>query len=380
LGEIPVDREFARALAEETPMARLSRLGHDVAEHAIEVQLPFLQRVLPQFRLVPAAMGDQNYALCHALGTAVARLAAGGDTLLVASSDLSHYHAYDAAASLDAKTLRAIEEFDPLNLSRHFEQRRGEACGAGPMVAAMIAAKRLGATAATVLQYQNSGDTAGDRERVVGYGAVAFGNSESAVRDEEEACPLTLPERETLLKIAREAVETVVRGMRLSHGAAAVDLATFAQRRGAFVTLTKSGDLRGCIGQVAAVEPLHLTVFRVAAMAAQKDPRFRPVSIDELAELRYEISVLSPLQRVRELAEVRIGRDGLLVRRGGLEGLLLPQVAVERNWDAVAFVAQTCRKAALPRGAWRDPRTALFRFTAEVFGTGERDLTPQALG
>jgi AmmeMemoRadiSam system protein B len=178
LGEVPVDREFAAELAEMSSAIELSGLGHrhtdSRTEHGIEVQLPFLQRTLKQFRLVPVVMGDQDYGLCREVGVAIAELAAGTDTLLVASSDLSHYHPYQEAVSRDRKTLRAIEEYDPLNLARHLEARTCEACGGGPIVAAMIAAERLGAHRAQVLHYANSGDTSGDRGRVVGYGAVAF--------------------------------------------------------------------------------------------------------------------------------------------------------------------------------------------------------------
>src|ERR1035438_10252944 len=155
----------------ETCLIKLSPVGHtpsaDRPEHAIEVQLPFLQRVIGQFQLVPIIMGDQGRDACRALGVALAKLVAGTNTLIVASSDLSHYPTYDEAEKLDHKTLKAIEEYDYFDLSRNLELRVWEACGGGPIVATMIAAERLGATQAKLLDYANSGDTAGDHSRAV---------------------------------------------------------------------------------------------------------------------------------------------------------------------------------------------------------------------
>ena len=149
------------------PLIKLSSRGHTPtpqgAEHALEVELPCLQRVLGDFQLVPVVMGDQSYESSRALGVALAKLIQGGDTLIVASSDLSHYHPYDEAVRIDHKTLNALQDWDYLSMSRNFETRVWEACGGGPIVAAMIAAERLGANQAEVLKYANSGDITGDR-------------------------------------------------------------------------------------------------------------------------------------------------------------------------------------------------------------------------
>ena len=166
------------------------------AEHALEVQLPWLQRTLGEFKLVPIIMGDQNYGLERALGRALAKALlaetpeARAQTLILVSSDLSHYHAYDYANNVDHQTLQAIEDWDYLSLSRNFAMwERGvqtwEACGGGPIVAGMIAAEGLGATHAQLLKYANSGDATGDKTRVVGYGAVAITRDKSGGRQEE---------------------------------------------------------------------------------------------------------------------------------------------------------------------------------------------------
>ena len=138
--------------------------------------------------------------------------------------------------------------------------------------------------------------------------------------------------------------------------------------RGAFVTLTENGQLRGCIGYTAAVQPLYETVRDAALSAATKDPRFPPVSENDLPKLAYEISVLSPFKKISDTNQIEVGKHGLLIRKGRYEGLLLPQVATDYQWDRLTFLQQTCRKAGLPTNAWQAPDTDIFIFSAFVFG------------
>ncbi|HEY8132410.1 MAG TPA: AmmeMemoRadiSam system protein A, partial [Thermoanaerobaculia bacterium] len=136
-----------------------------------------------------------------------------------------------------------------------------------------------------------------------------------------------------------------------------------------FVTLrTKRGDLRGCIGSIRAVEPLFKAVASSAVSAAFRDPRFFPVRPDEMPQLDLEISVMGPIEPVRDLAEIEVGRDGLIISKGRFAGLLLPQVATEYGWDREAFLDQACIKAGLPAGSWRLEETRIEKFAAEVFG------------
>lgn len=376
LGTIPVDKTFAAQLAKMDSTMKLSSRGHVAtpqgAEHALEVELPWLQRVLGDFQLVPIVMGAQNYESSRALGVALARLIHGSDTLIVASSDLSHYHPYDDAVKLDHKTLNALQDWDYFSMSRNFEARIWEACGGAPIVAAMIAAERMGANEARVLQYANSGDTTGDRSRVVGYSADVFlktGNTKAASRP----FSLNAQDRKELLDLARKSVERATRDGKLYQVSASSSDA-LNQERGAFVTLRKSGDLRGCIGYTSAVQPLYLTVRDTATFAAQRDPRFPPVSASELPQLDYEISVLSPLRRVLDVRQIKVGQHGLLMKNGTDEGILLPQVPVEEKWDRQTFLEQTCAKAGMRANCWKDENTDIFMFTAVVFG----DAPPQA--
>ena len=367
LGQVQVDQAFAAALAKSSKLIQLSGRGHTPtasgAEHAVEVQIPFLQRVLGEFKLVPIVMGDQSYEACRALGLALARNIHGGDTLIVASSDLSHYHPYNDAVRIDHKTLRAIEEWDYLSMVRNFEQQVWEACGGGPIVAAMIASERLGTQQAKLLAYANSGDTTSDRTRVVGYGSLVFYKGPRA--SAQPAFTLGEDEKAELFRIARRSVETVVRERKMLDLAGS-KLDALMQERGAFVTLKEKGELRGCIGYTAPMKPLALTVRDVAAYAAVNDTRFQPVSAQELGQLQYEISVLSPLRRVLDLSKIEVGRDGLVVKRGDYEGLLLPQVPTEQGWNRATFIEETCLKAGLLKDAWKDERTDIFAFTALV--------------
>jgi AmmeMemoRadiSam system protein A len=140
------------------------------------------------------------------------------------------------------------------------------------------------------------------------------------------------------------------------------------QERGAFVTLKKSGELRGCIGYMSSLKPLTLTVRDTATFAALRDPRFPPVTATELPRLEYEISVLSPLRRVLDVREIKVGEHGLLMKDDTHEGVLLPQVPVEERWDRQKFLEETCAKAGMRAGCWKDENTDIFQFTAVVFG------------
>ncbi len=177
----------------------------------------------------------------------------------------------------------------------------------------------------------------------------------------------TQEQQQFLLTLAREAVRSAVTREPMARTAEAE--APFTQPLGAFVTLHKAGDLRGCIGFPEPVYPLYETIIRSGISAALRDPRFPPVSSGELHALHIEISVLSPLRQATP-EEVEVGTHGLVIEQGGFRGLLLPQVPVEWGWTREEFLAQTCRKAGLPADAWRTGAT-LYTFTAEVFSEDE---------
>ena len=176
-------------------------------------------------------------------------------------------------------------------------------------------------------------------------------------------------EQALLLKIARDAVLSYLSGRAPSYPP--ITDGPLTGSYGVFVSLHEKSELRGCIGNVHSTKPLYRSVAEAAVSAAVGDPRFTPLTVLEMPRVDFEISVLSPMTKVDDVASVEVGRDGLMISRGGARGLLLPQVASSYGWDRERFLAETCRKAGLKPGAWKDGDTTIFRFTAYVFGEGK---------
>ena len=172
-------------------------------------------------------------------------------------------------------------------------------------------------------------------------------------------------DKQTLRQIALQAIRS--KCMKQPMPDIPVSSATLKEPRGAFVSLHTRGDLRGCIGMIEGFGPLSQTVKEMAVQAAFADPRFCPLNPDELADLDLEISVLTPLERIKDPSQIEIGKHGLLIRKKSRSGLLLPQVATEHGWDRHQFLEWTCRKASLPPKAWRDADTEIYVFSADIF-------------
>jgi len=370
LGLLPVEKELCRKLMEEKDLLRFAPQGH-AQEHSLEVQLPFLQEVLGEFKLVPIVIGDQSYRTCERVGQAISKAAEGKKVLLVASTDLSHFHSYDQAVKLDHVILESLKTFEPQKLAQDLDTGKGEACGGGPVIAVMVASKEMGANRARVLKYANSGDVTGDRSRVVGYAAAVFYKNPLAMEKEMGqrkagiSLGLTEGEKKTLRQIAQSAIEGRLKGARPAKVEALTEI--LKEMRGAFVSLHKRGQLRGCIGHIQGTKPLYQTVEEMAAAAAFEDPRFNPVAVEELKELELEISVLTPLRRIQDIAEIEVGKHGIYIKKGFHSGLLLPQVATQYNWERMTFLEETCRKAGLPRNAWKEKDAEIYLFSADIF-------------
>jgi hypothetical protein len=177
---------------------------------------------------------------------------------------------------------------------------------------------------------------------------------------------LTAKEKNTLLDIVKTAIAAKVNNKEIPE--LSIDSETLKEKRGAFVTLKKRGHLRGCIGYIKPVKALSETVQEMAVAAAFHDPRFPSLESDEIRDLTFEISVLSPLKRIKDINEIEVGKHGLYIVRGYKSGLLLPQVAVEYEWDKETFLKETCYKAGLPMQAWMDKETEIYIFSADYFG------------
>lgn len=368
LGVLPVDRELAGRLLAHGDGDVLSR-GFDEAhpENSIELQVPFMQVLLPGLSFVPVTMGSQDRGTCDAVAAAIIASVKRENrkVLVAASSDFSHFHGYDRAMKMDLATLGFIEKLNAAGLHDAIERGDSEACGYGPIRATMTVARARGCDSVRVLMYENSGDVTGDRSGVVGYAAVALMKS-----PEPEAKNVELSEAEEreLIAIARESIANALAGR--SFPGNRVRGKGLREPRGAFVTLKQRGVLRGCIGYIHPVKPLFETVADAARSAALDDPRFTSLTPGELTGVDIEVSVLEPLRRINTADEIEPGRHGLYITRGSRSGLLLPQVAREHHWDSITFLEETCIKAGLPPDSWRDSETAVYVFSARVIGEG----------
>ncbi len=371
LGVVPVDEELSKRMMEKRKEIQFLPEAH-AQEHSLEIQLPFLQVVLKTFKLIPIVMEPYwSWETCQYLATTIADTVKGKNVLLIASSDLSHFHSYNKAVELDKIVLNHIERFDPEGLNQDLSQGRCEACGGGPIISIMLAAKALGANKGKVLKYMNSGDVTGDRSRVVGYAAGLFyktaGGTETMKEEKKVGVDLGLndQEKKTLHHIAKTVIENKARGKAVPEFK--VDSSTLKENRGAFVTIQKKGQLRGCIGYIEGRGPLYKTVEEMAEAAAFRDPRFMPVSDKELPDLNIEISVLTPLRKITDVNEIEVGKHGIYIKKGWYSGLLLPQVATEYGWDRLTFLEHTCNKAGLPSHAWKDKSAEIYIFSADIF-------------
>jgi len=347
-------------------------LGEDTPEtweHSLEVQLPFLQCTLNDFSIVPIVFGQVDP---ERVAESILPFL-DDETLIVASTDLSHFHPYDDAKTLDTRTVKAICDLQDDQIAAD------DACGhAG--VQTLIDIARRKHWKARLLDYRNSGDTSGDKSRVVGYAAIAFFGTDDPVsaRSAKSGVPQFTPqERQFLLELARRSVAAAVTDGEAPKEDADVS-AKLRARQACFVTLTKNGDLRGCIGSIFPEESLYKAVIRRARSAAIEDTRFSPVSADELKKIEIEVSVLTVPKRLAFtslqdlLAKLRPGIDGVVLRVEDQQATYLPQV-----WEQLpnkrVFMNELAKKAGLPADAWMRPDATVMTYQVEAFKEkGER--------
>jgi AmmeMemoRadiSam system protein B/AmmeMemoRadiSam system protein A len=358
LGVVPVDREAVRLIS-SLPQIGESKAAH-AHEHSLEVHLPFLQAMLGMFALVPLVVGR---ASTEQVAQVLDRLWGGEETLIVISSDLSHYLGYEQAQETDRETARTI-------LMRRPQLNHHQACGATPVNGLLDVAQRRGLKP-ELFDLRNSGDTAGDHSRVVGYASVGF--FEPVARTGEVDSDLAQPDTrgEVLVPLARSAIGGI-----FGVASPVDERAAFLQEIGAtFVTLTRHGKLRGCIGSLQPHRSLLEDVKANAKAAAFLDPRFQPLTQTEFATTLVEVSVLSPSEPLEfgseqeALERIRPGIDGLIFEHGSRRGTFLPQV-----WESIPepaeFLRQLKRKAGLEPDFWAD-EVRLRRYTVVKFGEDE---------
>ncbi len=354
LGVVPVDRTGIDAILGLPDVQILDDAFE--GEHSLEVHLPFIQRTFPNAAVVPLVVGS---CAPQAVDAVLQRLWGGPETMIVVSSDLSHFHDYDTARGLDLAASQAIEAAQP-------EKLTGDAaCGFKPISGLLLRAQALDLRI-TTRDLRNSGDTAGDRRRVVGYGAYTLEYADEA--------RLTDAERTQLLDAAHQALEHVVRTGRPPEVSVESFPMPLRALRKTFVTLEIDGNLRGCIGTVQPVNPLVRDVVENTCKSAMQDPRFGPLTAAELPGVAITVSILShnrPLAFHDEadlLRQLRPGVDGLIIRDRGHGALFLPKV-----WDALPGKRDFLRQLKAKAGLDPDVETGTmqaFCFTAETFADG----------
>ncbi|MGH7150399.1 MAG: AmmeMemoRadiSam system protein B, partial [Planctomycetota bacterium] len=367
LGEVPVDAE-ACARLRSSPGLREERPGEtsqaDGREHSLELQIPFLQRALRSFRLVPVLVGELGAGEASAHIARRLRALVDSRTLVVASSDLTHYgEAYGffpfapgdpslpaRIRALDGGLIDAVLRADASGLGAIREKGEMNACGAGAirLLLEMFPSGYRG----TLLEYRTSGELSGDWSSSVSYAAIALSGLRPVLSEVEgNAC----------LSLAREALTAAVLGRPEPAPRAESLPSALRGHSGAFVTLRRGEDLRGCVGLMSPSQPLWKAIVANAASAALRDARFDPVRPEELGDLRVEVTVLGESRRIEDPGDLALGEEGASLQLGDAGAVFLPQVATENGWDRETFFRRLAHKAGLPPESWREA-------TLEAFG------------
>ncbi|MBM4397835.1 MAG: AmmeMemoRadiSam system protein A, partial [Deltaproteobacteria bacterium] len=375
LGEVPIDTDAVRKLRESRDFAVRDDAFRQ--EHSVDIQVPFVQVVAPEASIVPIVIGHVDAATAARAGKAL-RAVIDEATVVVASSDFTHYgdrFGYepfppkDAPAALTeyaARAWDAIRVLDAAAFRAHLDRTGDTICGAAPIQVLLAALPRK--AQGVRLAFDTSGRQEGDYANSVSYLSGAF---KLPPDSREFRNHVVLPEADQrfLVELARDTIRRHLAGRDLpdpvKEGRAVSDLVR--KEFGVFVTLKKHGDLRGCIGSIFPVEPLYQGVIRNAVNAASHDPRFRPLTQAEEPEVEIEVSVLTPPEKVDGPEDIVVGRDGVVLGKGGSRAVFLPQVAPEQGWDLATMLTHLSMKAGLSGGAWKSG--AEFQvFQAHVFG------------
>jgi len=376
LGIVTVDTELANKLIDENRQIKYVPEAH-AEEHSVEVQLPFLQyRLKKPFKIIPMVIGTQSAETCKKLAEILKPYFTPGN-LFVISSDFSHYPSYQDAIKNDEATGNAVASNSPAvfvqtilaNEKKNTPGLVTSCCGWSSVLTLLDITSEQRDIHVEHIKYMNSGDTQyGDKDRVVGYHAFIFtrGNKARTGIDFK----LNPNDKRTLLKIARESIDSKLENKPVSEIDAGELSGNVKANCGAFVTLTKKGNLRGCIGRFTASEPLYKVVQEMARTAAFSDTRFLPVTKREMKDIDVEISVLTPLKRIYSIDEFTLGKQGIYIIKGNRSGTFLPQVAESTGWNKEEFMGHCARdKAGIGWDGWKD--ADLYTYEALVFDEKE---------
>lgn len=377
LGKVKVNKKLATELIEKNEVFVFNPDAHS-AEHSLEVQLPFLQYFMKKdFQIIPIVTGTQYLHDCQQIAEALMPYF-NEKNLFIVSTDFSHYPDYNDAVEIDKATCNTIlknsvsELVNVINASgaKGIDNLATSLCGWPAVLSLLFITEAMPEIKAVHIDYQNSGDQTGDKSRVVGYNAIAF-TQKNNPNMAEIKFEFTEKEKQELLKIARSTIETYLTTANVPDVDKSKLTPLMLENCGAFVTLHKDGELRGCIGRFSASESLYKVVQQMAIAAATQDHRFAVVTPDEMKTIDVEISVLTPMHKISSIDEIELGKHGIYIKKGFYSGTFLPQVATETGWTKEEFLGYCSRnKAGLGWDGWKD--ADIYIYEALVFG--EKDF------
>lgn len=369
-GNVEIDKDLENKLLSSREKIIKDREVH-IKEHSLELEVIFLKKVLSDFKIVPILVSQPSEELVSALAYKISRNM-DDNTLLVVSTDLSHYPNYETANRVDRETIEAILTGKKLELERAFKANSGyvqtTACGYEALRIALKAGELLGLGEATLLRYENSGDVTDNKEKVVGYAVIGFYSGTIELK----TLILSLEAKKEALEIAKTVLDNFVRFQKSPDKITPKNQELY-EPLGAFVTLKNNGKLRGCIGEFEPSKPLYQVIQEKTIDAASRDRRFNPVTQSELESIDLEISVMEPKKLITDWRSIKLGTDGVVVSQGNKAGTFLPIVGRENKWSLEEFLSELCRqKAGLPADCYNNPATSIYKFSAQEFG--EEDL------
>lgn len=373
LGKVSVNTSLGKKLIEQNKYLSFVPQAHR-NEHIIENQLPFLQYYLTnEFQIIPVSIGTDNETILKSLANTF-KPYLNGNNLFIISADFSHYPLFHDAQKADSMTALAITRNNVSDFQLAIDKNKAlnypglvtSTCGSTAIKMLLYITESDSNWKYIPLEYKNSGDSPiGDKNRVVGYFAMALVDE-----SQNESTFLSIKDKSDLLQIARLTIDEYITKKEIPL----IDPSQFSDKLkvecGAFVTLHKNKQLRGCIGRFIADEPLYKVVQEMAISAATQDYRFPMVGAPELEMIELEISVLTPLKKINSIGEIQLGRDGIYIVKGSRSGTFLPQVASETGWSLEEFLGHCSRdKAGIGWEGWKD--ATIYTYQAIVFSESD---------
>ncbi|MDI6786149.1 MAG: AmmeMemoRadiSam system protein B [bacterium] len=355
LGKVPVNTKLAEKLILENDFITYIPDAH-LKEHSIEVQIPFLQRTLQDFQILPILIGNNEEDYYPLLTEALLKHIKDQNIILIASGNLSHYRSYFDATLVDRKTIKHIEEFNVEDLSSKFKNKECETCAKNSILTTMLTCQKLGADKIKLLKYTNSGEITGIQWKTVGYASFALFDIEELGKDTED----------WLLKHGRKSLEEYIRFKKFQVITEKNPL--LCHERGVYVTIKEGETTRGYLGYVLPIKPLYKAVSDSVIKAATEDLKYPPLNKKELSKVKIEISVLSNIEKINDFNLIEIGVHGIYLNKNWQSAIILPHVAKKNEWSKEELLKQVCQRAGLDPQAWKkDKEIDIYLFTAQTF-------------